>query len=161
MPRTLGLCDWKHIVSHFNIYDKMPVALCQALGLYLTPTDRFAKSFASPFPLSRASLFFFLIAFSIWGMQRASSILEVTKILRNVVDVLRPTPRGGIFPLNFLLVLFLFFLRLSFLISFGICALVSPLLYWLLSTSTALYQPQIPQLVPHIWWACRKTQSNC
>lgn len=42
-------------------------------------------------------------------MQRASSILEVTKILRNVVDVLRPTPRGGIFPLNFLLVLFLFF----------------------------------------------------
>lgn len=123
MPRTLGLCDWKHIVSHFNIYDKMPVALCHSLGLYLTPNWQICQEL-SLYPCH--SSFLFLIAFSIWGVQRASSILEHTKILRNAIDVLRPTPRG-IFPLNFLLVFSSFFLRFCFLISFGICALVSPL----------------------------------
>lgn len=109
MPRTLGLCDWKHIVSHFNIYDKMPVALCQALGLYLTPTDRFAKSFPQslPHPPLSCISFIFNCVFNLRHATRASSILEHTKILRNVVDVLRPTPKG-IFPLNFLLV-FVFF----------------------------------------------------
>lgn len=125
MPRTLGLCDWKHIVSHFNIYDKMPVALCHSLGLYLTPHWQICQEFFQSLCPCHSTLLF-LIAFSIWGVQRASSILEHTKILRNAIDVLRPTPRG-IFPLNFLLVSLCFFLCFCFLISFGICALVSPL----------------------------------
>lgn len=149
MPRTLGLCDWKHIVSHFNIYDKMPVALCHSLGLYLTPNWQICQEFFQSLCPCHSTLLF-LIAFSIWGVQRASPILEHTKILRNAIDVLRPTPRG-IFPLNFLLVSLCFFC----------CASCVTPLYWLLSTSTALYQPQIPQLGPHIWWAYRKTQSNC
>lgn len=117
----VGLCDWKHIVWHFNIYDKMP----GLAGLYLTSTDS-RKFFFS----------FFLISFIFNCVshlrQRASSILEHTKILR-YFDVLRPTS-VGIFPLKFPTG----FLRFRFLISFGICALVSLLfLYWLLSTSTA------------------------
>lgn len=107
MPRTLGLCDWKHIVSHFNIYDKMPVALCHSLGLYLTPNWQICQEFFQSLCPCHSTLLF-LIAFSIWGVQRASSILEHTKILRNAIDVLRPTPRG-IFPLNFLLVSLCFF----------------------------------------------------
>lgn len=159
MPRTLGLCDWKHIVSHFNIYDKMPVALCHSLGLYLTPNWQICQEFSPvPLPLS----FFFFIFNCVFNLRSATRLFDIRAYKSIAERHWRFTTNSQRhFPIKFSAGFLEFFFALLFShFIWYLSACVTPL-YWLLSTSTALYQPQIPQSGPHTWWAYRKTQSNC
>lgn len=69
-------------MSHFNIYDKMPVALCHSLGLYLTPNWQICQEF-SPFPLPLS--FFSFIFNCVFNLRRATRLFDI-RAYKNIAE---------------------------------------------------------------------------